>query len=70
MNTMDNYLIPVIPFHEQILTRGEGSFVYDTKGDILGAHYDCMISYTDQRFLKMSSFPLGRCSLLQGIQLG
>lgn len=33
MNTMDNYLIPVIPFHEQILTRGEGSFVYDTKGD-------------------------------------
>lgn len=28
----NNYLIPVIPFHEQILQRGEGSFVYDVDG--------------------------------------
>ncbi|MDE6026001.1 MAG: aspartate aminotransferase family protein [Lachnospiraceae bacterium] len=30
---MDNYLIPVIPFHEQIITRGEGSYIFDEKGN-------------------------------------
>lgn len=29
---MNDYLIPVIPFHDQILARGEGSYVYDTDG--------------------------------------
>lgn len=28
-----DYLIPVIPFHDQVLTRGEGSFVFDTDGN-------------------------------------
>lgn len=31
-NTTNNYLIPVIPFHNQILTRGKGSYVFDTEG--------------------------------------
>lgn len=30
---MDNYLIPVIPFHKQLITRGEGSYIYDDKGN-------------------------------------
>lgn len=32
---MDNYLIPVIPFHKEIVERGEGSYVYDTDGNKL-----------------------------------
>lgn len=31
-NSTNNYLIPVIPFHKQILTRGKGSYVFDTEG--------------------------------------
>lgn len=30
---MDNYLIPVIPFQKQVISRGEGSYVYTEKGD-------------------------------------
>ena len=28
----ENYLIPVIPFHDPVLVRGEGSYVYDAEG--------------------------------------
>lgn len=28
----NNYLIPIIPFHKEILTKGEGACVYDTEG--------------------------------------
>ena len=29
---MENYLIPVIPFHEQVLSKGKGSYVFDENG--------------------------------------
>ena len=29
---LDNYLIPIIPFHEQVLSLGKGSYVYDVHG--------------------------------------
>lgn len=29
---MNEYLIPIIPFHEQIISRGKGSYIYDEKG--------------------------------------
>ena len=29
---MDNYLIPIIPFHKQIISRGAGSHVFDENG--------------------------------------
>lgn len=30
---MDNYLIPVIPFQKQVISRGKGSYIYTKKGD-------------------------------------
>lgn len=29
---MGNYLIPVIPFHKQIIASGKGSYIFDTQG--------------------------------------
>lgn len=29
---MDNFLIPVIPFHEQVISRGAGSHIFDENG--------------------------------------
>lgn len=29
---MNEYLIPIIPFHEQIISHGKGSYIYDEKG--------------------------------------
>ncbi|MCI8371399.1 MAG: aspartate aminotransferase family protein [Lachnospiraceae bacterium] len=29
---MDNYLIPVIPFHKQIISKGKGSYIFDENG--------------------------------------
>ncbi len=30
---MEHYLIPVIPFQKQLIVRGEGSYIYDDKGE-------------------------------------
>lgn len=29
---MDNYLIPVIPFHKQIISKGKGAYIFDENG--------------------------------------
>lgn len=35
MNRIENYLIPIITFHKEILVKGKGTYVYDTKGNKL-----------------------------------
>ena len=29
---MENHLLPIIHFTEEVMSRGEGSYVYDTEG--------------------------------------
>ena len=53
---MKNYLIPVIPFHDQILSRGEGSYVYDIKGkrylDLNSGQFCSIIGHSNEELVK------------------
>lgn len=55
----DNYLIPVIPFHEQIISRGEGSYIYDNKGrrylDLNSGQFCAILGHSNHEFAEKIS---------------
>lgn len=52
----DNYLIPVIPFHEPVLVRGEGSYVFDDEGrkllDLNSGQFCTVLGHSNKELVK------------------
>ena len=52
----DNYLIPVIPFHEPVLVRGEGSYVFDEEGkkllDLNSGQFCTVLGHSNKELVK------------------
>lgn len=51
-----NYLIPIIPFHEPILVRGEGSYVFDEEGkrllDLNSGQFCTVLGHSNKELIK------------------
>lgn len=56
---MENYCIPVIPFHKEILVRGEGSYVFDEEGkkylDLNSGQFCTVLGHSNSEVVKMIS---------------
>lgn len=52
----ENYLIPIIPFHEPVLVRGEGSYVYDEEGkkllDLNSGQFCTVLGHSNKDLIK------------------
>ena len=52
----ENYLIPIIPFHEPVLVRGEGSYVYDEQGkkllDLNSGQFCTVLGHSNKDLIK------------------
>ncbi|MDE7423219.1 MAG: aspartate aminotransferase family protein [Lachnospiraceae bacterium] len=52
----ENYLIPIVPFHEPVLVRGEGSYVYDEEGkkllDLNSGQFCTVLGHSNKDLIK------------------